>query len=179
MTLVTPCLRQAAAMPGTSDISKECEPGFSIMRSVVSGRIMASIASGEAADVNAHRAQDLLGEFARGSVDRVRKERMTARPHERKERRRRGGQARRKGPCARGVRPLERLHRRIERLVCGTAVAPVAGLAVPAGHLVMDAVHHVLARLVKHRRGAHHGRIDAAPLRVPVAARVHELRCGI
>ena len=35
-------------MPGTSDISKECEPGFSIMRSVVSGRIMASIASGEA-----------------------------------------------------------------------------------------------------------------------------------
>lgn len=49
MTLVTPCLRQAAAMPGTSDISNECEPGFSIMRSVVSGRIMASIASGEAA----------------------------------------------------------------------------------------------------------------------------------
>ena len=133
----------------------------------------------EELDVNAHRAQDLLGEFARGSVDRVRKERMTARPHERKERRRRGGQARRKGPCARGVRALERLHRRIERLVCRTAVAPVAGLAVPAGHLVMDAVHHVLAGRVKHRRGAHHGRIDVPPLRVPVAARVHELRCGI
>ena len=114
---------------------------------------------------DAEPGQDLVAKRPRRSVDAVGDQKMVARPHNRRYRRRNRPQSRRQKRDAGALRPFQLLHGEFERF--GRRRAATAVLIAGA------AGDEILGAGIKHRRGVVDWRVDEAVLGGGIAPGIH------